>query len=201
VSAVLHILHLEDDPAEAELIQGALRSQGLECLITSVETVGALSAALQAGGIDLLLSDFAVPASVRAVWPHLPIILISGSAGEALDVEALKSGATDYVLREHIFRLAPAVRRAIAEVQERKERSRLEAQVVAAEQSKRETAHDLNNILAVIMGNSDILKGSIRPGSPLVKYLLDIDGASVRAMGLTQKMLLLGCKEVLDVLL
>jgi len=78
----------------------------------------------------LILSDFSLPAfdgltaiaTARAGWPELPVILVSGTLGEELTVDSLKSGPTDYVLKDHLFRLAPAVRRAMQDVEERDER-------------------------------------------------------------------------------
>ena len=63
----------------------------------------------------------------------MPFILVSGTLGEERAIDSLKSGATDYVLKERLARLAPAVRRAMQEVEERAERRRLEAQFIEAQ--------------------------------------------------------------------
>jgi PAS domain S-box-containing protein len=94
-------------------------------------------AALERGGIDLILSDFSLPAFdglsaaeiVRSRWPAIPLILVSGTLGEERAIDSLKSGATDYVLKERLARLAPAVHRAMQEVEERVERQRAEQTV------------------------------------------------------------------------
>ena len=94
---------------------------------TCVQNRDDFVAALEHGGIDLILSDFSLPAFdgivrlkiVRAGWPDMPFILVSGTLGEELAIDSLKSGATDYVLKERLSRLAPAVRRAMQEVEER----------------------------------------------------------------------------------
>ena len=129
----LHILHLEDDPNDAALVQSTLEAEGIACATTCVQTRPDFVAALERGGIDLILSDFSLPAFdglsaveiVRARWPAIPLILVSGTLGEELAIDSLKSGATDYVLKERLARLAPAVRRAMQEVEERAERERL----------------------------------------------------------------------------
>ena len=121
----LHILHLEDDLNDAELVQSALKAEGITCSATCVHNRHDFVAALERGGIDLILSDFTLPAfdglsaiaTARAGWPDLPVILVSGTLGEELAVDSLKSGATDYVLKDHLFRLAPAVRRAMQDVE------------------------------------------------------------------------------------
>jgi DNA-binding NtrC family response regulator len=125
-------------------------------------------AALEYGGFDLILSDFTLPAFdglsalkiARAERPDLPVILVSGTLGEERAVDALKNGATDYILKERLTRLAPAVRRAMLEVETRAEHQRLEAQFIGAQkmevigQLAAGVAHDFNNILAVIMGTA-----------------------------------------------
>ena len=126
----LHILHLEDDPNDAALVQSTLEAEGIVGAITRVQNQDDFVAALEHGGIDLILSDFSVPAFdglsaiavARARWPDLPVILVSGTLGEERAIDALKSGATDYVLKERLARLVPAVRRAMQEVEERVER-------------------------------------------------------------------------------
>src|SRR6476660_8787940 len=137
----LHILHLEDDPNDAELIQCALEAEGITCAISRVETRNDFVSALERGGIDLVLSDFALPAFdglsatniVHDKWPTTPFILVSGSMDEELAISSFKSGATDCVPKKDLSRLAPAVRRAMREVEERAERQRLELQVIEAQ--------------------------------------------------------------------
>jgi two-component system cell cycle sensor histidine kinase/response regulator CckA len=133
----LHILHLEDNPDDAALIQSTLKAEGIACAITRVQSRQDYVAALECGGIDLILSDFSLPAFdglsaieiARARWPDLPVILVSGTLGEELAIDSLKSGATDYVLKERLARLAPAVRRAMQEVVERDERKQVDVKL------------------------------------------------------------------------
>ncbi len=205
----LSILHLEDDPNDAALVQSTLEADRITCTTTCVQDREQFVAALAQGGIDLILSDFTLPAfdgmsaiaTARASSPDLPIILVSGSMGEERAVDSLKSGATDYVLKEHLSRLAPAVRRAMQEVEERAERRRLEAQVIEAQkmevvgQLASGVAHDFNNILAVIIGYSDLLTSDLVPDSPLRKYIEEIRHASERAAGLTRQLLVFGRKQ------
>ena len=90
----LHILHLEDDLEDAELVQSALKAEGIACSATCVHNRHDFVAALERGGIDLILSDFSLPAfdglsaiaTARAGWPDLPVILVSGTLGEELAV-------------------------------------------------------------------------------------------------------------------
>ncbi|HSY17706.1 MAG TPA: response regulator [Candidatus Acidoferrales bacterium] len=135
----LHILHLEDDPRDAALIQSTLEAEGIDCATTRVQNRADFVAALEQGGIDLVLSDFSLPTFdglsaieiARTRWPGLPVILVSGTLGEDLAIDSLKRGATDYVLKMRLSRLAPAVRRAMQEVEVRGERQRAEQMILA----------------------------------------------------------------------
>jgi two-component system cell cycle sensor histidine kinase/response regulator CckA len=208
----LHILHLEDDPNDAALIQSALEADGIACATTRVQTRDDFAAALKRGGIDLILSDFSLPAFdglaaveiAHAGWPDLPLILVSGSLGEERAIDSLKSGATDYVLKQRLSRLVPAVRRAMLEVEERAERRQLQAQFIQAQkmevvgQLAGGVAHDFNNILAVIMGYSDLMMSDLDPDSPLRKYTEEIRHASERAAGLTRQLLVFSRKQMVQ---
>ncbi len=212
----LHILHLEDDANDAALIQSTLETGGINCVTNRVQNRADFVAALERGGIDLVLSDYSLPTFdglsaaqiVREKWPAIPLILVSGTLGEELAIDALKSGATDYVLKERLTRLVPAVHRAMQEVEERAGRQRLEAQLIEAQkmevigQLAGGVAHDFNNILAVIMGNSDMLAMELGPDSNLQHYPEDIRHASERAAGLTRQLLVFSRKQtVLPVVL
>lgn len=135
MNGVLRILHLEDDPVDAELVQATLDAEGIACELVQVDSRERFVAALDQGTFDLVLSDFALPgfngmgalAIVRQRNPELPFVFISGRLGEEAAIESLKSGATDYVLKNRLSRLAPAVRRALGEAEERAELKRAEA--------------------------------------------------------------------------
>ena len=212
----INILHLEDDANDAALARAALEAAGVACIIQRVQTRGEFLAALERGGIDLVLSDFSLPAFdglsamelVRARWPDLPVILVSGSLGEELAIDSLKSGATDYVMKRRLSRLVPAVRRAMKEVEARTERAGLEAQFIEAQkmevigQLAGGIAHDFNNILAVIMGYSDMIAAKLGAGSLEGSYVKEILHASERAAGLTRQLLVFSRKQtVLPVVL
>ncbi|MGH7951224.1 MAG: response regulator [Limisphaerales bacterium] len=131
----LRVLHLEDDPNDVELVRSTLESENISCATTSVENRADFVGALERGGFDLIIADFSLPqfdgmaalAIAREKIPDLPFILVSGTVGEEQAIESLKSGATDYVLKTRLARLAPAVRRAMVEVEQRAARKRAEA--------------------------------------------------------------------------
>src|SRR6202795_2066165 len=130
----LRILSVEDDPKDAELIQDLLETEGIACDITRVEYQADFLASLKQGGIDLILADYSLPSFdgisalkiVMKACPEVPFIFVSGTLGEEVASEALKIGATDYVLKTSLSRLVPSVRRALGEATQKAERKRAE---------------------------------------------------------------------------
>jgi Nif-specific regulatory protein len=141
----LRILHLEDDPKDADLIQEMLETEGIICHVTRVETQADFLALLEQGGFDIIFADHTLPSfdGLSALkishekCPDIPFIFVSGTLGEEVAVEALKSGATDYILKERLSRIVPSVRRALGEAKEKMERRR-------AEQALRESLAQLS---------------------------------------------------------
>jgi len=137
VGSSLRILHLEDNRNDAELVQAMLVSDSIACELVRVETRNQFLAAMNQGGFDLILCDYSMPsfdgrtalALAKEKCPDLPFLFVSGTIGEERAVEALKNGATDYILKDRLGRLAPAVRRALDEAQERTQRKRAEEQI------------------------------------------------------------------------
>ena len=130
----IHILMLEDDVSDAELVQRELRKSGLDFTMEWTQGKSAFLRALGRLVPDLILADYSVPgfnglAALRAArerFPEIPGIIVSGAIGEEVAIEAVKGGATDYVLKQRLGRLGPAVRRALQEVQQLAERKRVE---------------------------------------------------------------------------
>lgn len=140
----LRILHLEDDPQDAELIQATLATEGFDCEVRVVATREDFVAALEEDRFDLILADFALPgfdgmtalALVRKKHPALPFIFVSGRLGEEAAIDSLRNGATDYVLKNRLSRLVPAVKRALIEAEERAELRRAEQALRESEMSR-----------------------------------------------------------------
>ena len=205
----LHILHLEDDSNDAALVQFTLKEAGIPCRTTRVQEHDAFVDALKEGNIDLVLSDYSLPQFdgftaldiAHDIQPDVPVIFVSGTLGENMAIDSLKHGATDYVLKQSLVRLPPAVRRAMKDVSDRTERRCLEARYIEGQkmevmgQLAGSVAHDFNNILAVIMGSSELLASDLAPDSPLQKYAEEIRLASARAAGLTRQLLIFSRKE------
>ena len=130
----LRILYLEDDARDAELVEETLAAEDIVCDITRVENEADFRTALEDGAFDLILADYTLPSfdGVSALKiaverrPETPFIFVSGTLNEEIAIEALKIGATDYVFKTRLLRIAPSVRRALREGQERAERRRAE---------------------------------------------------------------------------
>jgi PAS domain S-box-containing protein len=130
----IHIIHLEDDERDCELVEAMLAGDGIECKIECTQSGDDFRRKLAAGSPDLIISDYSMPSydGLRALrlarenHRSVPFIFFSGTLGEDLAVESLKEGATDYVLKQRPGRLVVAVRRALAEAAERSGRERAE---------------------------------------------------------------------------
>jgi signal transduction histidine kinase len=141
----VRILHLEDDPADAELVRSLLEAE-LPCALTWSRSREEFVAGLARGICDIILTDFSLPGFdgfsalrlAREKLPEVPCLLVSGAIGEESAVEALKVGATDYVMKENLQRLVPAVRRALVEAAGARELRRLHTRVISAQETERE---------------------------------------------------------------
>jgi len=135
VKKELRILILEDVAAHAELMERELRKAEMVFSARRVATRAAFIAALRDFNPDLILADYSLPSFdgisalsiAREQCPAAPFVFVSGALGEELAIETLKQGATDYVLKQRLARLAPAVRRALREAEERTARRQAEA--------------------------------------------------------------------------
>lgn len=142
----LRILNLEDSERDAELTEAMISARWPECQVTRVDTRDDFLAALDEGDIDLILSDYTMPnfsgrdalAIAREKRPEIPFLFVSGTIGEDAAVEALKNGATDYVLKHRLVRLIPVIDRALREIDERSERERAEEAMRQSEHKYRE---------------------------------------------------------------
>jgi two-component system cell cycle sensor histidine kinase/response regulator CckA len=141
----VRILHLEDDPADSELILSVLRAGGIDCDVTSVSKRAAFLEALKESQFDLILADYHLPSFdgtealslAHAQTPAIPFLFVSGFMGEEVALESLKQGATDYVFKHNLARLAPAARRALQEAHDQRERRAAQAALQNSEAAMR----------------------------------------------------------------
>ena len=127
----LRVLLIEDNEDDAALVLRLLRRGGYEPDHQRVQTAETLERALTQGPWDVVLSDYAMPhfdglralGTLRERLPHLPFLIISGSIGEEIAVAAMRAGASDYLMKNDLTRLVPAVERELREAAERRERA------------------------------------------------------------------------------
>jgi signal transduction histidine kinase len=133
----IHILMLEDSPADAELARHTLRKGGIHFSSIRVDNEKEFVHEIDHSLPDLILSDYALPGFdgyaaleiAKEKCPETPFIFLTGTMGEEVAIETLKNGATDYVLKHRLARLVPSVHRALREAQERSDRRQAERQL------------------------------------------------------------------------
>ena len=131
----LRILHLEDNQLDAELVQYRLRAGGLVGEVVLVSDKQTYESAVAGDAFDVILCDYGIPgyngeAAIRYArqkCPAVPLLVLSGALGDEQAVNCLRMGATDYLLKDHLERLVPAVENALAAAEERRARRQAEA--------------------------------------------------------------------------
>jgi len=210
--STLRVLIVEDSAADTELILRSLRAGGFTPLYERVETAEAMRQALARQPWDVVLSDYSMPrfdapAALALLQEHavdLPFIVVSGSVGEDTAVAAMKAGATDYVMKDRLQRLAPAIGRAVEDAAVRRERLRLEERLLLSQKLEAVgrlaggVAHDFNNVLTAIIGSTELLLLDTPPGAPHREELDIIRDAGVRAQELIRQLLAFSARQVLN---
>ncbi len=131
----MKILHLEDNPHDAELVRAILAEEWPGCQVQTVASEAGFRAGLNTGTYDIIISDFTLVhfdgASAlqlaRQLAPDVPFIYVSGTIGEERAIEAVHAGASDYVIKDRMGRLTTAIRRALRESEDRRQRRQTES--------------------------------------------------------------------------
>jgi hypothetical protein len=204
----IRLLLIEDNEDDAILVANWLRRGGIEVRSQRVETAEAMAEALRSGRIDLVLSDHKMPLFdpgealelLHGTGLDIPLIIVSGQIGEAAAADLMRAGARDFVLKDDLVRLVPAVQRELRETAERREREKtrqdLERQLHQAErldslgQLAGGIAHDFNNLLNVIQGCADFALQELPPGHPCRADVESIYQAAAQASSLTRQLLI-----------
>jgi len=188
MNAYLRILNVEDCEKDAELNRSMLSARWPHCELVRVDNRNDFIEALDHGDFDIILSDFTMPdfdgqqalELAGQKRPDVPFLFVSGTIGEDAAIEALKKGATDYVLKHRLIRLIPVVDRALREAAERAERAR-------AEETMRQSEHKYRHLfesLGVGVLVADQETGKIIDANHRIETLLDCERSKI-----------LGCRQ------
>lgn len=172
----VRLLIVEDDAVDAELVLDRLREDGIDPTAEVVADEAGYRRALRAFDPDIILSDLSLPgfsgeralSLLRDFDQRTPFLYVSGTIGEAAAIEALRGGATDYILKSSMARLPSAVRRAVAEAAERQARDAAENELVKAQRFETlailagSLGHDLRNILQPVLMATQLIDVKVR---------------------------------------
>jgi signal transduction histidine kinase len=216
-TGALKLLLVEDSDLDARIILRELRRAGFQPRHARVTTEAQLRDALRREAWDVVLSDHALPGfsatlalavldderSRRPELADLPFIIVSGTIGEETAVEAMRCGARDYILKDKLVRLAPAVERELAEAAARRERRRLEERLQQAQKMEcvgrlaGGVAHDFNNLLTCVVGYGGLLHKRLADDDPRRRYVDGLLEAAEHGGALTRQLLAFSRRQAL----
>jgi signal transduction histidine kinase len=204
------VLVVEDSEDDAQLMLYELRRHGFDPAGTRVDNGRDLSEALEGGAWDVVLSDHKMPGFsgddalkiVKAKAPDVPFIVVSGTRGEDQAVEVMRAGASDFIVKSRLHRLAPVIERALDEAARRREQHRTEAALSESREQLRQAqrleaigrlaggvAHDFNNLMATILTYADIALGALPDDDSARADIEEIKRAGTHAAQLTRDLL------------
>ncbi len=199
----IHVLVVEDSKEDAELCLHELRRAGFDPTFQRVENAEDFLGALRATVWDVILCDYTMPQFdamealrlLRDSARETPFIVVTGSIDEETAVDCLKRGVNDYILKENILRLGPAVQQALQMFDDRRKRQHLEDQLRQSQKMEAVgtlaagVAHDFNNLLTAIVGYTEIARRLIPENDEAIQALSGVDEAARQATGVTRALL------------
>ncbi len=185
-SKALRILILEDVPADAEMMERELKNNGTAFTSNCVYKKDDFLKQLEAFSPDIILSDYSMPQFngmealelVKERYPSLPFIIVTGSINEATAVECMKAGADDYVLKEGLKHIAPAVEGALKKKRLREEKEKAEAIVRQSVREWQVTFDSVNDAISLINMDGKILQCNKAMASLLDKPVHEVVGST-----------------------
>ncbi|WP_299577706.1 ATP-binding response regulator [uncultured Sunxiuqinia sp.] len=164
----IKILHLEDTPEDSELVLMALKRDGWRIDYTRVDSEADFEKALQQASFDIILADYHLPGynGIAALqlcaehYPETPFIIVSGTLGEEIAVEMLKVGANDYLLKQNLQRLSPAIKQALAETELKKQKQKAEENLRQSEEKYRKIFENIQDVFFQIDTHNHFLEVS-----------------------------------------
>jgi signal transduction histidine kinase len=217
---LLRVLFVEDNEDDARLLQRHLERGGYNVESFRVDTRESFQSAVDNARWDVVISDHSMPyfssldalAVLKSYDIDCPFIIVSGTIGEDMAVDAMRAGAHDYVLKNNLARLAPAIDRELRDAelrqQAREERAARQAVELQLQQSQKMEAvgrlaggiaHDFNNLLTAILGFAGIALDKLNAGGGPVKFELEqVKQAADRAARFTRQLLAFSRQQVLS---
>ncbi len=215
----VNVLIVEDSEDDAQLLTNELRRQGLKPAVLRVDSGPTLESALLERAWDIVISDHNMPgfsgdealSLVRRFDPKLPFIVVSGTRGEEHAADVMRAGASDFIVKDRLHRLAPVVERELLMSALRADQRRV---AVALEDSQRQlresqrlevvgrlaggVAHDFNNLVGAILSYADIVLRSLPADDVHRDDVEEIKRAGRYAADLTRHLLAFSRQQVLQ---
>ncbi|HNP16829.1 MAG TPA: PAS domain S-box protein [Fulvivirga sp.] len=156
-SKKLKILVAEDSVDDYELIINKIKKDGFEIESARVETSEEFTLALAEKNWDIILSDNSLPkfdatqalGITRRVLPYIPFIIVSGTIGEDIAVNAMKAGANDYILKDNLSRLVPAINRELRDSESQIQKLKTEEALKKSLQNYQYLAENVQDLVSV----------------------------------------------------
>jgi PAS domain S-box-containing protein len=172
----LRVLNVEDSERDVTLLTRHLTRAGYELTFERVETPEAMKAALETKPWDVILCDYSMPQFnalsalklLQEMELDIPLIIISGTVGEAVAVEAMRAGAHDYLMKDNLVRLAPTIERELHEAENRRARRLAEEALKASEAELRALFSAITDVIFVLDSQGRYLR--IAPTNPTYLY-------------------------------
>lgn len=207
----LRVLNIEDFLPDHELLRRHLEKAGFDLTLKRVETAADMERELRGGQWDVILCDYSMPGFsapaalelLKGVDPDIPFIVVSGTVGEEEAVKALKAGASDYLIKNNLARLVPAIEREIVDAENRRTKKLLEQQLAQAQRLHSVgrlaggIAHDFNNMLTAINGFCELALRQLSEDHPVRNNLVEIKKAGERSALLTSQLLAFSRQQLL----
>ncbi|MFZ0821519.1 MAG: response regulator [Candidatus Acidiferrales bacterium] len=208
----LRALIIEDSEADCELLVRELQKGGYDLAYKQVASADALKLSLAEEAWDIVISDHTMPgfsgtAALKIVHDRkldTPFIFVSATLGEDTAVEAMRQGAHDYVMKDNLACLVPAIERELRDAESRRNYKRTEQRMRQLEKFEAignlagGIAHDFNNAIGAILGWAELGIDAAPRESPVARYLQNIREQSKRAANLTRQLLAYARRQVLE---
>lgn len=212
MSIPLRVLIVEDSEDDTLVLLRQLRTGGYDPTFEQVDTPAEMRTALGNRNWDIIISDynlpsFSAPAALKLLQEtgqDIPFIILSGVIGEDDAVAAMKAGAQDYIMKDDVARLIPAIERELRDAEQRRERRQLEVQLLQSQKMESigrlagGVAHDFNNLLTSIMGHSQLAAMELPEGDALHSHLEEIQRSAESASNLTRQLLAFSRRQVIE---